>query len=300
MSMEYHVPVLLEESLDALQIRPNGIYIDATFGAGGHSKPILKRLNAKGHLYGFDQDVDVEENLLEVENFTFIPANFRHIKRFMRLYEVESVDGILFDLGVSSHQLNMADRGFSYRFDAPLDMRMNQSAKTDAIEVVNTYDARQLQDVLSKYGEVRNARTLAQRLVSERKQRKISTTYQLNALLDKVRMGPELKYYSQVYQAIRMEVNDEMGALEEALRGAIDCLGERGRLVVISYHSLEDRMIKNFLKAGNAEGKMVKDDYGNIYRTIKQVNKKLILPSQEEVSRNNRARSAKMRIGEKV
>jgi 16S rRNA (cytosine1402-N4)-methyltransferase len=298
--MEYHVPVLLNESLDALLIRPSGIYIDATFGAGGHSKPILKRLNAKGHLYGFDQDVDVEENLLDVENFTFIPANFRHIKRFMRLYEVDGVDGILFDLGVSSHQLNMADRGFSYRFDAPLDMRMNQSAQKDAIEVVNTYDARQLQDMFSKYGEVRNARTLAQRLVSERKQRQISTTYQLNALLDEVRMGPEFKYYSQVYQAIRMEVNDEMGALEEALQGAIDCLRQGGRLVVISYHSLEDRMVKNFLKAGNAEGKVVKDDFGNIYRTIKQVNKRLILPSEEEVARNNRSRSAKMRIGEKV
>jgi 16S rRNA (cytosine1402-N4)-methyltransferase len=298
--MEYHVPVLLKESLDALQIRPDGIYIDATFGAGGHSKPILKQLSAKGHLYGFDQDVDVEENLLDIDNFTFIRSNFRHIHRFMRLYQQDAVDGILMDLGVSSHQINMPERGFSYRYDAPLDMRMNQSAEFNATDLINTYERDDLQEVFSKYGEVRNARTLADRIVSMRSHRTIETTTQLNELLDQVTMGPRVKYYSRVYQAIRMEVNDEMGALKEALEGGLRSLGKGGRLVVISYHSLEDRMVKRFFKTGNVEGVLKKDEYGHILKEIKQINKKLILPTGEEIKRNNRARSAKMRIGEKV
>ena len=298
--MEYHIPVLLKESLDALQIRPDGIYIDATFGAGGHSKPILKQLSAKGHLYGFDQDMDAEDNLLDHPCFTFIRSNFRHIKRFMRLYEVKELDGVLMDLGVSSHQLDMPDRGFSYRYDAKLDMRMNQEASLDGKEVINTYSARGLQNIFSRYGEVRNAKTLADKIVSARNHRTITTTFQLNAILNEVRMGPLMKYYSQVYQAIRIEVNDEEGALIEALEGSLDCLKEGGRIVVISYHSLEDRIVKNFFKSGNAEGVISKDNYGNIMKPIKQVNKKLILPDDEEVNRNARARSAKMRIGMKV
>ncbi|NNF33717.1 MAG: 16S rRNA (cytosine(1402)-N(4))-methyltransferase RsmH [Saprospiraceae bacterium] len=298
--MEYHIPVLLKESLDALQICPDGIYIDATFGAGGHSKPILKQLSAKGHLYGFDQDVDVEENLLEKENFTFIRSNFRHMHRFMRLYQQESVDGILMDLGVSSHQINMPERGFSYRYDASLDMRMNQSAEFSAADLVNGYDKKELQQVLSRYGEVRNARTLADRVVKIRSHRSIETTFQLNEILDQVSIGSKVKYYSQVYQALRMEVNDEMGALEEALEGGLKCLNEGGRMVVISYHSLEDRLVKRFFKAGNVEGVLNKNEYGHILKSIKQINKKLVLPSEEELKRNNRARSAKMRIGEKV
>ena len=298
--MEYHIPVLLKESLDALQIRPDGIYIDATFGAGGHSKPILKQLSAKGHLYGFDQDVDVEENLLEKENFTFIRSNFRHMHRFMRLYQQESVDGILMDLGVSSHQINMPERGFSYRYDAPLDMRMNQSAEFSATDLVNGYDKKELQYVLSRYGEVRNARTLADRIVKVRSHRSVETTFQLNEILDQVSIGSKVKYYSQVYQAIRMEVNDEVGALEEALEGGLKCLRKGGRMVVISYHSLEDRLVKRFFKTGNVKGVLDKNEYGHILTSIKQINKKLVLPSEEEVKRNNRARSAKMRIGEKV
>lgn len=298
--MEYHIPVLLKESLDALQIRPDGIYIDATFGAGGHSKPILKQLSAKGHLYGFDQDVDVEENLLEKGNFTFIRSNFRHMYRFMRLYQQEMVDGILMDLGVSSHQINMPERGFSYRYEAPLDMRMNQSAEFSATDLVNNYDKKDLQKVLSRYGEVRNARTLADRIVKVRSHRSVETTFQLNEILDQVSIGPRVKYYSQVYQAIRMEVNDEMGALEEALEGGLKCLRNGGRMVVISYHSLEDRLVKRFFKAGNVEGVLKKNEYGHILTRIKQINKKLVLPSEDEVKRNNRARSAKMRIGEKV
>lgn len=298
--MEYHIPVLLKESLDALQIRPDGIYIDATFGAGGHSKPILKQLSAKGHLYGFDQDVDVEENLLEKGNFTFIRSNFRHMYRFMRLYQQEMVDGILMDLGVSSHQINMPERGFSYRYEAPLDMRMNQSAEFSATDLVNNYDKKDLQKVLSRYGEVRNARTLADRIVKVRSHRSVETTFQLNEILDQVSIGPRVKYYSQVYQAIRMEVNDEMGALEEALEGGLKCLRNGGRMVVISYHSLEDRLVKRFFKTGNVEGVLKKNEYGHILTRIKQINKKLVLPSEDEVKRNNRARSAKMRIGEKV
>ena len=298
--MEYHIPVLLEESIDALQIRPEGIYVDATFGAGGHSKPILKQLNAKGHLYGFDQDMDVEENLLNHENFTFVRSNFRHIRRFMRLFEVDEIDGVLMDLGVSSHQLDMAERGFSYRHDASLDMRMNQMASKDGKEIVNHYSAEDLQSLFSRYGEVRNAKTLAEKIVTARNHREITTTFQLNAILEEVRMGPPVKYYSQVYQAIRIEVNDEMGALAEALRGSMECLKKGGRIVAISYHSLEDRIVKNFFKSGNAEGEVQKDKYGNILRPIKQINKKLILPSEEEIRSNRRARSAKMRIGQKV
>ena len=297
---DYHIPVLLQESLEALKIRPDGIYVDATYGAGGHSIPILKQLNAKGHLYSFDQDADVEDHVLQKENFTFVKANFRYMWRYLKLFQVEQVDGVLMDLGVSSHQLDMADRGFSYRFDAPLDMRMNQLAEKDARFVLNHYSAEELQSILSKYGEVRNAKTLARKIVSERNNRTISTTFQLNEVLDSVGIGSRIKYYSQVYQAVRIEVNDEMLVLEEAISGVIPYLSRGGRLVVISYHSLEDRIIKNFIKAGNAEGKLVKDDFGVISRPLKAVNKKLILPSKEEIIRNSRARSAKMRIGEKV
>ena len=295
---DYHVPVMLEECIDALQISPGGIYLDATYGAGGHSKSILKKL-ISGHLYGFDQDDDAEANAMVHECFTFVKANFRNLGRFMRLYEEEAIHGILMDLGVSSHQFDLAERGFSYRYDAALDMRMNQRAKLSAVNVLNDYSEKELIEIFSKYGEVRNAKTLASKVVSTRTANPFRTTFQLNAFLEKACIGDLQKYLSQVYQAIRIEVNDEMGALAEALNSSIEVLGENGRLVVMSYHSIEDRMVKNFMKYGNAEGKMIKDDYGNIYRPMKMVNKKVILASEEELKRNSRARSAKLRIATK-
>lgn len=297
---DYHIPVLLDESIEALLIQPDGVYIDATFGAGGHSKSILKRLDAKGHLYGFDQDEDAHKNEIASENFTFIPSNFRYMQRWLKVYGVEEVDGILMDLGVSSHQLDDDERGFSYRFEADLDMRMNKQSPLDAKRVVATYTQQQLQEVFSKYGEVRNAKTLAQKIVQERKLKPVVSSRQLNDILDSAIVGPKLKYYSQVYQAIRMEVNDELGVLTDALHQAVDILKPGGRLVVISYHSLEDRLVKKLIKTGNVSGDQLKDDYGKIHRPLKAVNKQIILPTEEEMKRNNRARSAKLRIAIKV
>ncbi|MCB0580901.1 MAG: 16S rRNA (cytosine(1402)-N(4))-methyltransferase RsmH [Phaeodactylibacter sp.] len=298
--MEYHQPVLASESIDALAIRPGGIYVDATFGGGGHSRLILEKLGAEGRLLGFDQDEDARANVPEDGRFAFVQHNFRFMKRFLRLHRITELDGMLADLGVSSHQLDVAERGFSYRFDAALDMRMSRQQEKTAATVTNTYTPEALQEVFSRYGEVRNARTLAQRITQEREHRPIETIGAFLAAVEPVVRGHRARYLSQVFQALRIEVNDEMGALQDFLEQALELLRPGGRLAVITYHSVEDRMVKNFLKAGNFEGRQEKDFYGNIQRPFKTITKKAITPSEEEVRQNPRARSAKLRVGEKV
>ena len=298
--MSYHDPVLLQESIDALNIEENGIYVDATFGGGGHSRMILQKIGAKGHLYGFDQDEDVLPNVSENERFTFIHHNFKYLKRFLKLNGVAEVDGILADLGVSSYQLNQAERGFSFRFDADLDMRMNQQGDITAAEILNSYDLKDLQNVFSLYGEVRNAKTLAHAIVDERTRKPIKTINDFLNILGPLVRGNRNRYLAQVFQALRIEVNDEIGALKTFLESAKEVLKSGGRLVIISYHSLEDRLVKNFVKTGNFEGEVIKDFYGNIERPFKIITKKAMLPSEEEIKRNPRARSAKMRIAEKI
>jgi len=297
---DYHVPVLLQESIDNLVWNANGIYIDITFGGGGHSKEIIKRLSDKGRLIVFDQDGEAESNFKDDKRMTFIKANFRHIYRFWKWLKLEQVDGILGDLGVSSHQFDVDYRGFSYRFDSELDMRMNESSKRTAAWVLNNYPMEELQDMFSKYGEVRNAKKLASTVVAYRKSgRPLETTTDLNRVLDSVLFGERMKYYSQVYQALRIEVNDEMTALKEVLTDSLRILKKDGKLVMISYHSLEDRLVKRFMKTGNVEGKLMKDDYGHSMSQIK-MDKKIIIPSEEEQEINVRSRSAKMRVGTKL
>jgi 16S rRNA (cytosine1402-N4)-methyltransferase len=297
----YHEPVLLNESIDALIQDKDGIYVDATFGGGGHSRLILQKLGAKGHLFGFDQDEDTLPNVSENENerFTFVHHNFRYLKRFLRLHGHKAVDGILADLGVSSHQLDDASRGFSFRYDTDLDMRMNQQGEVTAADVLNTYDAEQLQSLFSAYGEVRNAKSLALRITEERSTRSLRRIDDFLQMIQPLIRGNRNRYLAQVFQALRIEVNDEMGALRDFLNDARDVLKPGARLVIISYHSLEDRLVKNFFKAGNFTGEYVKDFYGNIDRPFKVITKKAILPTEDEIRRNPRARSAKMRIAAK-
>jgi 16S rRNA (cytosine1402-N4)-methyltransferase len=297
---EYHVSVLLKESIENLNILPKGKYVDLTFGAGGHSRSILDNLSAKGHLYAFDQDADAVANAIVDERFTLIEANFRYLRRFLRLEGVKEVDGILADLGVSSHQLDMPERGFSYRFDAPLDMRMNTQAEFTAAVLLQSYSEEKLVEVLSSYGEVRNAKTLAKALVHGGKVAEIRTTFDLNRVLDQHVLGPRLKYFSQVYQALRMEVNDEIGALKDMLTEGYEVLKPGGRFVVITFHSIEDRVVKNFFKTGNFYGEMEKDEFGNISRPFVLINKKVIMAENKEQRENARSRSAKLRIAEKV
>ncbi len=299
--MDYHLPVLLTESVEALQIQEDGAYVDATYGGGGHSRLILEQLGANGHLYSFDQDEDVLPNLItENECFTFIHHNFRFLKRFLRLHGASQVDGILADLGVSSHQLDDADRGFSFRFDADLDMRMNQEGDQKATDILQTYTAADLQSLFSRYGEVRNAKTLAQAIVSQRERKAIRSTTDFMLVLEPLVRGNRNRYLAQVFQALRIEVNDEMGALEDFLTEAKEVLKPGGRLVIIAYHSLEDRLVKNFFKTGNTKGEVIKDFYGNIDRPFRILTKKALLASPEELRRNPRARSAKLRIAEKI
>lgn len=293
--MTYHEPVLAETAIDYLAVKPSGIYVDATFGGGGHSRRILERLGPEGKLLGFDQDEDAQQNIPEDDRFIFVANNFRFLKRYLRLHHCPKVDGILADLGVSSHQFDEPERGFSYRFDSPLDMRMNQEQEMTAARVLNEYPADRLQDILGRYGEVRNARTLARRIVDERAVRPIQTVSDLLAILDPLVRGQRIRYLSQVFQALRIEVNDEMGVLEDFLRQCMESLKPGGKLVVISYHSLEDRLVKNFMKAGNAKGAYAKDFYGRIFRPFHQDTKKGILPDEEEIARNSRARSARLR-----
>ena len=298
--MDYHVPVLADESVGYLVSRPDGTYVDVTFGGGGHSRLVLDALSAEGRLFGFDQDADAATNALDDPRFTFVAANFRDLRNYLRLYGVEQIDGLLADLGVSSHQFDAAERGFSYRFDAPLDMRMNQGEGRTAADLVNVLDAEDLQYVLGQFGEVRNARTLALAIVAARTGRPIATIGDLLTIVDPLVRGQRNRYLAQVFQALRIAVNDEMGALEALLDQATALLRPGGRLVVISYHSLEDRLVKNYLRAGRADGKPEKDFYGNIDRPYRILTKKPLQPSAAEIDRNPRARSAKLRVGERA
>ncbi|MEZ5036405.1 MAG: 16S rRNA (cytosine(1402)-N(4))-methyltransferase RsmH [Chitinophagales bacterium] len=298
--MSYHQPVMLQECLDGLNIQPNGIYVDVTFGGGGHSKEILKRLGENGKLFAFDLDDDAQYNKIDDNRFVLIQANFRHIKRFLRLHNITKVDGILADFGVSSHQIDAADRGFSIRYNADLDMRMQQTQMLTAKQVVNTYSADQLQNILGFYGEVPNAKTLANAIVQEREVKDIETTMQLVELCLNYSRGKEHKYMAQVFQAIRIEVNDELNAIKDFLASALEILNVGGRLVTMSYHSLEDRLVKNFIKTGNVEGDVQKDFYGKIAKYFNLINKKPIIATEEEIKENSRARSAKLRIAEKI
>ncbi|UZD21079.1 16S rRNA (cytosine(1402)-N(4))-methyltransferase RsmH [Algoriphagus halophytocola] len=296
----YHIPVMLAQCTEGLAIDPNGVYVDVTFGGGGHSREILKHLD-QGHLYGFDQDMDAEANIPASENFTFVAANFRDLKKYLRLHGVKKVDGILADLGISSHQIDEPSRGFSTRFSGDLDMRMNQSSEISAKEVLNTYEADRLHKILGIYGEVKNAKTLAQAIVSERTAQPFETTEGFTAFLKKYApRGKDFKYYAQVFQALRIEVNDEMGALEEMLLDAVEVLKPGGRLVVMSYHSLEDRLVKNLIMKGKFQGEVEKDFYGNLIRPLEPVSRGAVVANAEEIAANPRARSAKLRIAKKL
>ncbi len=291
---------MAKECIEALAIIPSGVYVDVTFGGGGHSKLILEALDSRGRLFGFDQDPDAAANAPQDPRFTLVQQNFRFLRRFLKLHGVAQVDGILADLGVSSHQLDEAERGFSYRFDSALDMRMNPADERSAASIVNTASAEMLQHIFSAYGEVRNARTLAEQIVQARQGRYIHTIGDFLAVIEPLIRGNRLRYLSQVFQALRMEVNDELGALAEMLAQSYEVLKPGGRLVVLSYHSIEDRLVKNFLKTGNPEGKLQQDFYGNIFRPFSFPEQKMAQASPEEISNNARARSAKLRVGEKV
>ena len=297
----YHVPVLLQESVDGLAIKPDGVYIDTTFGGGGHSREILGRLGKKGHLFSFDQDADAERNSMSDERFTFVRSNFRYLKNWMRYYGIAQIDGLLADLGVSSHHFDDETRGFSFRYEAPLDMRMNKRAGTTAANILNEAEESQLADILYIYGELKQARRIASAIVKGRATRRIETTGDLLQLTgDLFPREHEKKEMAKLFQALRIEVNHEMDALREMLNGARDLLCPGGRLSVITYHSLEDRMVKNFIKAGNAEGKVSQDFFGRIEAPFRAVNNKIITPSADEQAQNPRSRSAKLRIGEKI
>ena len=294
--MSYHNPVLLHESIDGLAIKEDGVYVDVTFGGGGHSKEILNRLGEEGKLFAFDQDPDALENVIDDERFVLIPENFRYISRFLRFHGVRKVDGILADLGVSSHQFDEAERGFSIRFEGDLDMRMNQKSKKSAKDIINTYSEEKLAEILFLYGELRNSRKIARTIVHERKNKSIETSFQLKEVLKMfLPKAKEHKILAQIFQAIRIEVNEELDVLKEFLEQIPNLLKEEGRLSVISYHSLEDRLVKRFIRTGLFEGEPEKDMFGNSNEPLKKVGK-LIVPSKEETKINNRARSAKLRI----
>jgi 16S rRNA (cytosine1402-N4)-methyltransferase len=296
---EYHVPVLLQPSLDGLQIQPDGIYVDATFGGGGHAKEITRRLDDKGHLFVFDQDTDAASNLWGDDRVTLITSNFRHLQQWMKYYQVEGkINGILADLGVSSHQFDDPERGFSYRYDEALDMRMNRSQTITAADVLNTYTAEQLQTMFSQYGEVTNSKTLAHHIIKVRATKPINTTGQLVHIAEAVMRGQKMRYLSQLFQALRIEINDEMNALKDLLRDAEQVLHPGGRMVVISYHSLEDRLVKRFFKTGNFEGEAETDFFGKRNSTWKVITKNPVEPDVEEQMQNPRSRSAKMRVAE--
>lgn len=315
----YHVPVLLKESVDGLHIKPNGIYVDVTFGGGGHSREILSRLGADGHLFSFDQDADAENNIFEDRGdakdcsneqkgkrfvddsrFTFIRSNFRFLKNWMQYYGIEQIDGLLGDLGVSSHHFDDESRGFSFRFDAPLDMRMNKRAGKTAADIVNEYDEEQLANLFYIYGELKNSRRIASALTNARRQKPIATTSDfISAVEPLFKREREKKDMAKLFQALRIEVNHEMTALKEMLMAATDVMKPGGRLSIITYHSLEDRIVKNIMKTGNIEGKVEQDFFGHIDSPYKLINNKVIVPSEEEQSQNPRSRSAKLRIAER-
>ena len=296
----YHKPVLLHECIEGLAIKPSVIFIDATFGGGGHSSHILSHLGAAGRLLGFDQDADAQLNALDDERFTLIQANFRHLRRFLRLQGITQVDGILADLGVSSHQFDVGTRGFSYRFEGPLDMRMNQEDALTAASVLNSYSAEQLQQILSLYGEVRNAKTLANAIVQSRAQRPFRSTADLRLLCEQLVIGDIHRYMAQVYQALRMEVNDELGALKELLTESKDMIKVGGRLAVITFHSLEDRLVKNYMRHSTFENEPIKDFYGNFEKEWRLITKKPTTATAAELKENTRSHSAKLRIAERI
>jgi 16S rRNA (cytosine1402-N4)-methyltransferase len=296
----YHIPVMLEECLDALQIKPDGIYVDVTFGGGGHSKAILDKLGKNGKLFAFDVDPDAQANVIADERFQLITANYRHLKRFLKLYKVTTVNGILADFGISSHQIDEPTRGFSTRFEGDLDMRMNTTQGISAKDVLNTYSADQLNHIFWNYGEIDNARSLTKKIISYRDERPIQTTKELVELARPLSKGKEAKYLSQVFQAVRIEVNDELNAIKEFLEQSEEVLAKGGRLVVMSYHSLEDRPVKNYMKAGVFECEPVKDLYGNFEHHLKVITKKPIEATEKEIEYNPRARSAKLRVAEKI
>lgn len=304
----YHIPVLLNESIDGLNIQPCGIYVDVTMGGGGHSHEILKRLDANAHLYSFDQDADAEANLkqnhgddlLNDERFTFVRSNFRYLKNWMRYHGVEQIDGLLADLGVSSHHFDDESRGFSFRFESPLDMRMNKRSSKTAADIVNNYAEEALADIFYLYGELKNSRKIASLLVKARQEKKIETTGDFIAVVEPLfKREREKKDLAKLFQALRIEVNGEMSALKELLTSVVDILKPGGRLSVITYHSLEDRIVKNIMKAGNIEGKIEQDFFGRINTPFKLINNKVIVPTDEEQEKNPRSRSAKLRIAEK-
>ena len=304
----YHIPVLLNESIDGLNIQPGGIYVDVTMGGGGHSHEILKRLDANAHLYSFDQDADAEANLkqnhgddlLNDERFTFVRSNFRYLKNWMRYHGVEQIDGLLADLGVSSHHFDDESRGFSFRFESPLDMRMNKRSSKTAADIVNNYTEEALADIFYLYGELKNSRKIASFLVKARQEKKIETTGDFIAVVEPLfKREREKKDLAKLFQALRIEVNGEMSALKELLTSVVDILKPGGRLSVITYHSLEDRIVKNIMKAGNIEGKIEQDFFGRINTPFKLINNKVIVPTDEEQEQNPRRRSAKLRIAEK-
>ena len=304
----YHIPVLLNESIDGLNIQPGGIYVDVTMGGGGHSHEILKRLDVNAHLYSFDQDADAEANLkqnhgddlLKDERFTFVRSNFRYLKNWMRYHGVEQIDGLLADLGVSSHHFDDESRGFSFRFESPLDMRMNKRSSKTAADIVNNYAEEALADIFYLYGELKNSRKIASLLVKARQEKKIETTGDFIAVVEPLfKREREKKDLAKLFQALRIEVNGEMSALKELLMNVVDMLKPGGRLSVITYHSLEDRIVKNIMKAGNIEGKIEQDFFGCINTPFKLINNKVIVPTDEEQEQNPRSRSAKLRIAEK-
>lgn len=301
MSSEYHIPVMLQECMDGLDIKPNGIYVDVTFGGGGHSSEILSLLGPSGRLFAFDQDPAALENALDDDRFRLIHQNFRHFKNNLRFAGVTQVDGILADLGISSRQIDDASRGFSTRFDADLDMRMGQVGDLDAKKIVNEYSEEELHRIFGMYGEIINAKTLAKAIVASRLIEPVLTINQLKAIAEKVApKRKENKYYAQLFQALRIEVNKELEALEAFLQQTVDVLRPGGRLVVMSYHSLEDRLVKNFMQKGKFRGDVEKDFYGNEIKPFKLINRKVITASDDEIEKNARARSAKLRVAEKV
>ncbi len=299
---EYHKPVLLEESIEGLNIdsQKKQIFVDLTFGGGGHSSFMLQKMNKDSALFAFDQDIEAIENSIKDERLILLESNFRHFNKFLKLFDINGVDGILADLGVSSHQFDDGKRGFSYRADEKLDMRMNQKQRMDAILVLNEYSENDLVKIFSKYGEIRNSKQLAKKIVQCRQRFVIDTTGGLINCIESVIRGNKIKYLSQLFQAVRIEVNDEMGALTDMLNNTRKVLKKGGRLVMMSYHSLEDRLVKNLIKRGNAEGIIVKDEFGHIDRPFKEVIKGVITANKDEIESNPRARSAKLRIAEKV
>ena len=298
---EYHIPALLQETVDGLNIKPDGVYVDATFGGGGHSKEILEQLGKNGRLFGFDQDEEAYQNALDDDRFTFVRSNFRYLKNFLKYYQIEKIDGILGDLGVSSHHFDDEDRGFSFRYDSQLDMRMNRSAKQTAADILNNYDEQELARIFYLYGELRTSRKIASSIIFARQKQSIATVNDFLQIMERyTQRDKEKKVLAQAFQALRIEVNKELDALSEMLQQSVEHLSIGGRICIISYHSLEDRIVKNFFRSGNIEGKIEKDFYGNPITDLKVINRKVIIPTEEEQRKNPRSRSAKLRVAEKV